>query len=336
MWIFRNKELVRQLQVSVVILVLAAGSAGMLLGRRECLMILGSGVFWCGLHLLWQRKRYLNIRQLSDQLDEILHGKDTQKLEYFQEGELGVLRDQIQKMTVRLREQAKLLEREKAFLADSLADVSHQIRTPLTALNLILERLKSRGLEEKQKQVLVREAQQMLEKMEWLVTTLLKMSKLDAGAITLNIQHIELESFLREAMAPLEIPMEVRGKTFQIRGAARKAFLGDYSWTMEAVSNVLKNGMEHTPQGGVLLIDCQENPLYTEIKVTDSGKGIPKEDLPHLFERFYRGKDAKENSFGIGLALAQRILTRENGVIWAQNGENGGGQFVMRFYKTIL
>lgn len=336
MWIFRNKDLVRLLQVSAAILIAAVTVTGVFLGRRECLIVLLSGVFWCSLHLFWQRGRYLHMRQLSDQLDEILHGKDTQKLEYFQEGELGVLRDQIQKMVVRLREQAKLLEREKAFLADALADISHQIRTPLTALNLILERLKGRGIQGEQKQALAREAQQMLEKMEWLVTALLKMSKLDAGAITLNMQRIELEPFLKEAMAPFEIPMEVRGKAYQIRGSAGTAFLGDYSWTMEAVGNVLKNGMEHTPEGGMLLIDCQENPLYTEIKVTDSGDGIPKEDLPHLFERFYRGKNAGENSFGIGLALAQMILSRENGVIWAQNGEEGGGEFVMRFYKTVL
>lgn len=276
------------------------------------------------------------MRQLSEQLDEILHGKDIQKLEYYQEGDLGVLRDQIQKMTVRLREQARMLTEEKVSLADALADISHQIRTPLTALNLILERLKGQEGKEEQKRHLVREAQQMLEKMEWLVTSLLKMSKLDAGAITMQMQRIEMAPFLKEALAPFEIPMEVKGKTCVIRGAEQTAFFGDESWTLEAVRNVIKNGMEHTPEGGVLTIECQENPLYAEIKITDSGPGIAQEDLPHLFERFYRGKNAGENSFGIGLALAQMILSRENGVIRVQNAKEGGGQFLIRFFKTVL
>lgn len=335
MWIFRNKELIRQLQVSAAVLVLTTGAA-FLFGRGAAIAVFLSGLLWVGMHIAWQRRRYLDMRQLSEQLDEILHGKDIQKLEYYQEGDLGVLRDQIQKMTVRLREQARMLTEEKVSLADALADISHQIRTPLTALNLILERLKGQEGKEEQKRHLVREAQQMLEKMEWLVTSLLKMSKLDAGAITMQMQRIEMAPFLKEALAPFEIPMEVKGKTCVIRGAERTAFFGDESWTLEAVRNVIKNGMEHTPEGGALTIECQENPLYAEIKITDSGPGIAQEDLPHLFERFYRGKSAGENSFGIGLALAQMILSRENGVIRAQNAKEGGGQFLIRFFKTVL
>lgn len=335
MWIFRNKELIRQLQVSSAVLILTTGAA-FLIDRGAAIAVCLSGLLWVGMHIAWQRRRYLDMRQLSEQLDEILHGKNIQKLEYFQEGDLGVLRDQIQKMTVRLREQARMLTEEKVSLADALADISHQIRTPLTALNLILERLKGQEGKEEQKRHLVREAQQMLEKMEWLVTSLLKMSKLDAGAITMQMQRIELAPFIKEALAPFEIPMEVKGKTCVIRGAAQTAFFGDEGWTLEAVRNVIKNGMEHTPEGGVLTIECQENPLYTEIKITDSGPGIAPEDLPHLFERFYRGKNAGENSFGIGLALAQMILSRENGVIRAQNAKEGGGQFLIRFFKTVL
>lgn len=335
MWIFRNKELIRQLQVSAAVLALTTGAA-FLFGRGAAIAVFLSGLLWVGMHIAWQRRRYLDMRQLSEQLDEILHGKDIQKLEYYQEGDLGVLRDQIQKMTVRLREQARMLTEEKVSLADALADISHQIRTPLTALNLILERLKGQEGKEEQKRHLVREAQQMLEKMEWLVTSLLKMSKLDAGAITMQMQRIEMAPFLKEALAPFEIPMEVKGKTCVIRGAEQTAFFGDESWTLEAVRNVIKNGMEHTPEGGALTIECQENPLYAEIKITDSGPGIAQEDLPHLFERFYRGKNAGENSFGIGLALAQMILSRENGVIRAQNAKEGGGQFLIRFFKTVL
>lgn len=143
-----------------------------------------------------------------------------------------------------------------------------------------------------------------------------------------------MDRFLREAILPFEIAMEVHDKRLNVTGAEGKRFTGDYAWTLEAVQNVIKNGLEYTPDGGSLSIGCDENPLYTEIVITDSGPGIPKEDLPHLFERFYRGENAGTDSFGIGLALAQMILARENAVIQAQNAAKGGGQFRIRFYKT--
>lgn len=335
MWVFRNREVKRQMVESVVLLILFTAAAA-LLSRIAAAAVFICSLFWCAAGLLREFRRYRDMRALAEQIDEILHGEDRMDLEHYQEGDLEILRNEIQKMTVRLREQTELLQREKLSLADALADISHQIRTPLTTLNLLLERLKNAELEEGKRRVLIREAEGMLNRIEWLVTALLKMSKLDAGAITLQMQKVPAAPFLREAMEPFEIPMEVHGKSFEIRGAKEASFVGDYNWTLEAVRNVLKNGMEYTPDGGRLLVECGENPLFTEIKITDSGKGIPEEDIPHLFERFYRGKNAGKESFGIGLALSRMILTQENAVIQAGNCEGGGGQFTIRFYKTVL
>lgn len=335
MWIFRNRELARQMQASA--LVLLFGTVAALWFKSEAAGgVFLYGLLWWGLHILWERRRYREMRSLSDQIDEILHGAQRLELSHFREGDLEILRDEIQKMTVRLQEQAQQLEQEKTSLADALTDISHQIRTPLTTLYLLLERLKSSQEDSSQKRVRIREAEQMLDKIGWLVTALLKMSKLDAGAVTLKPQTISLEPFLREAIRPFEVSMEVHGKTYEIRGAGEASFTGDYEWTLEAVQNVLKNGMEYTPDGGRLAIACQENPLFTEITVTDSGRGIDEEDLPHLFERFYRGKNAGDHSFGVGLALSRMILSRENAVIRAQNAKGGGGQFQIRFYKTAV
>lgn len=334
MWIFRNRDFKKQLAICAALLFISTAASWQYFGTGTACAVFLCGFLWGSLHFIWEGRRYRDMRKLSEQIDEILHGRETMELAHYREGDLEILRDEIQKVTVRLSEQAELLQKDKLALADALADISHQIRTPLTALNLLLERLKSPELEAGQRRILVREAGQMLERIEWLVTALLKMSKLDAGAIVLQRQQIEMASFLEEAMRPFEIPMEVHQKTYRVTGAKQAVFAGDYEWTLEAVRNVLKNGIEHTPDGGSLLIECEENPLYTELKITDSGKGIPQKDLPHLFERFYRGENAGKDSFGIGLALSRMILSQENAVIKAGNAKSGGGQFLIRFYKS--
>ncbi|MCI8637678.1 MAG: HAMP domain-containing histidine kinase [Coprococcus sp.] len=336
MWRFRNKEIKIQIGIVLVgtaVLVMALGAVW---GKEAGYAAFFCCLFWCVVNLAQMDVRYRRMRSLARQIDEVLHGKEIQEFQHFREGDLEILRDEIFKMTVRLKEQAELLQKEKTSLADALADISHQIRTPLTALNILFERIKNPDLPVPEKRRLLREAEKMLDKIEWLVTALLKISKLEAGAIALTKEHISMPEFLEDVFLPFEVSMDVHGKARKIIGAEGISFSGDYAWTLEAVQNVIKNGLEYTPDGGTLTVCCADNPLFTEIKITDSGTGIPVEDLPHLFERFYKGKNAGAGSFGIGLALAQMILTREHGVIQAQNAPDGGGQFRIRFYKTVL
>ncbi len=336
MWRFRNREFVRQIGLSAAGTLLAGLAAGILWGSNAAASALLCSLFWCVFHLRRESRRYQGMRLLAGQIDELLHGSDIPEFRHFQEGDLEILRDEIYKMTIRLKEQAALLQKEKTSLADALADISHQIRTPLTALHILLERLKSPEPDLSSRRQLLREGESLLAKIEWLVTALLKMSKLEAGSIALQKETISLPEFLADALSPFALAMDIHSKTCTVRGAEGITFTGDYAWTLEAVRNVIKNGLEYTPDGGGMTVCCEENPLYTEIRITDSGPGIPPEDLPHLFERFYRGGNAGKDSFGIGLALAQMILSRENAVIQAQNAPGGGGQFRIRFYKTMV
>ena len=335
MGVFRNKNVRNQFILSLFFLVFT-GIIAFVFDRKAGIFVLLSGTGLCILQIVFAEKRYKEIRLLSQQLDEILHEGGSMELRHFREGDVEILRDELQKMLLRLEEQTELLEKEKMSLADSLADISHQIRTPLTTLNLLVERLKKNTGDISSSQSLLREAEQMLDRIQWLVTSLLRLSKLDAGAIVLKPQTILLSSFFREVMKPFDVSMDVRGQSLEIRGDGSTEVQGDYNWTMEAIGNVIKNSLEYTPEGGLLLIEWTENPLFTEIKITDSGKGIPKEDIPHLFERFYRGKNAGNHSFGIGLSLSRAILAQENAVIYGQNVSPLGAQFVIRFYKTVV
>ena len=336
MWIFRNRGFTMQIIISVAGTAAALGAAGIIWGRNAAYAAFLCSLFWCILHLFKESRRYQGMRLLAGQIDELLHGSDVPEFKHFHEGDLEILRDEICKMTIRLKEQTALLKKEKSSLADALADISHQIRTPLTALHILLERLRSPESDMDTRRRLLREAETLLARIEWLVTALLKMSKLKAGSIALQKETVSMKKLLADAVSPFELAMEIHCKTCTIRGAEGISFTGDYAWTLEAVQNVIKNGLEYTPDGGALAICCEENPLYTQLQITDSGPGIPKDDLPHLFERFYRGKNAGNDSFGIGLALAQMILSRENAVIQAQNAPEGGGQFRVRFYKTMI
>ena len=289
-----------------------------------------------GLYVYKMRKYKKSLRRLSGEMDRILHGSGELVLGSYEEGEISILRDEIYKMTVRLREQSETLAEDKEALADSLADISHQIRTPLTTLNLMTARMMREGDDPEQRKRILREMNRMLERIEWLITALLKMSKLDAGAIRLEPADISMEKFMKKVLEPFEIQMDLRDQRCRIEGAEGMTFTADEAWTLEAVRNVVKNSLEYTPDGKALEISCVNNPLYTEISVCDSGPGIDPEDLPHLFERFYKGKNAGSSSFGIGLALAQSIMSRQNGVIRAENRKEGGSRFWIRFYKQTI
>ena len=237
-------------------------------------------------------------------------------------------------MTIRLREQQQKLINDKKYLADSLADISHQIRTPLTSINLLVERLSASGLTDECRHRLTNELYELLDRIDWLITTLLKISKLDAGTVSFNKETVSLETLIKKSCSPLLIPIELRGQELIIR--AEGDFYGDPAWTSEAVGNMVKNCMEHTPDGGRIEIDAAENALYSEIIIKDNGTGISPEDLPHIFERFYKGKDSDGKSFGIGLALSRMIIAGQGGTVKAENRKPVGAMFTIRFYKGTV
>ncbi len=299
------------------------------------LLMLGLGLALMLIRWFFTRRRYRAISRLGQQLDRILHGQQTELIGENEEGELSILRSEIQKMTVRLQEQATQLSADKRRLTDAIADIFHQLRTPLTSMKLTASMLAEEELPYGKRLQLTHDLKRQLERSQWLVETLLKLSKLDAGTAAFNTEEVPVKELVRRSIAPLEIPMELKGQDLKILVGAER-YRGDMEWSVEAISNILKNCMEHTPTGGHIAVTATENALYTQLIIQDSGPGFDREDIPHLFERFYRGKKPAEGSIGIGLALARAIIAAQNGTITAQNCPDGGAIFTIRFYKVIV
>lgn len=277
---------------------------------------------------------YKRISSIADDIDHILHGDKYTGFDEYTEGELGILQSEISKMTIRLREQESRVREEKNALADSLADISHQIRTPLTSINLLVSMLSEDGIAPERRQKLSHELYELLSRIDWLITALLKISKLDAGAITFVREKMALSDLINASVAPLLVPMDIKDQTLTLSADGDACI--DPSWTREAIANIVKNCIEHTPNGGRISVTAQSNALFSEIVITDSGSGISKSDLPHIFERFYKGENSDEKSFGIGLALSRMIITSQGGSVKAENCQSGGARFTVRFYNGTI
>ena len=327
---FRNSEICRSFAVYAAVTCIVTAAAAVW-KRDLALPVLAVCILFTLLHLLFTFLRYRKIAELSADIDKILHNSAHISFEKYSEGELSLLQSEISKMTVRLREQQQQLLDDKLLLADSLADISHQIRTPLTSVNLIASMLSEPDITEEQRMRLSQDMFALLSRIDWLITALLKISKLDAGTVEFKREKIALDELLKRSAEPLLIPIELKEQQLNI--SASGSFIGDVSWTCEALGNIIKNCMEHTPEGGVITVTATENPLFAEITVSDNGSGIPNEDLPHIFERFYKGKNSGSKSFGIGLALARTIISAQNGSIKAENLPQNGALFTIRFFK---
>ena len=294
----------------------------------------------CGISLLFflfiTGRRYRRIEELTRQLNTVLHSGGILEAGQEQEGELSILSTEIYKMTLRLNEQAEALGRDKRYLKDSLADLSHQLRTPLTSMQLIASRLNRPELSQEEKFSLVLELKKLLSQTEWLVSALLKLSQLESGTVPFQHRRVSLVDLMETALSPLQVQMELKGLNLRQELPPAAGFQGDLLWSAQALGNVLKNCVEHTPEGGSITVTGTENPLYTQLTIQDTGPGIPPEELPHVFDRFYRGGARTRHGFGIGLSLAKLILERQNGTIRAGNADTGGALFELRFYKGAV
>ena len=280
------------------------------------------------------KRRYKNLNDLNDYLSLVCKGIYDMNIDDNTEGELSILKNNLYKVITLLQSQNEYLKNDKLYLADSIADISHQLKTPLTSMMVMCELLENEENPDK-RQEFVAVINNQLSKMKWLITNILKISKLDADATEFKREEVSISKVLDDSLKPFALTAELKNVTIQ-NGANDFVFNGDESWTVEAVSNIVKNCLEHTNDGGKIIIASDSTNLYNKLTISDNGCGIAKEDLPHIFERFYHGKNSSKDSVGIGLALAKTVFEKENASVSVESEQGRGSVFEIRFYKSVV
>lgn len=302
--------------------------------KLNILIIVLFSILWMTIIVLYLRKRDKKIKQITNYINQIKNKKYDLNIEENTEDELSNLKNELYKITIMLKEESEISKKDKENLKISVEDISHQLKTPLTSITIMLDNLKDNpNMEEKTKQKFIFEISKQVEWINWLVISMLKLSKLDANVVQFYDEKINLNKFIGEIIKNLEIPIEVKNQKIIIDGNENVSFIGDYKWQQEAITNIIKNCIEHNANNGTIYINYEENSLFTKITIRDEGEGISKEDLKHIFERFYKGKNSSENSVGIGLALAKNIIQKNNGMINCKSELDKGTEFVIKYMK---
>lgn len=311
-----------------------------------------TGLIVTVIFIILTNRRYRALANMAANLDRVLAGERDIRLRDMSEGELAILSSEIDKVIARLNLTVDELQAEKLALSDALADISHQLKTPLTSIaistELIRDRLSARGDSEDLVERL-RLIQTLQARVEDLVSALLKLARIDAGVIKLVCGDVDARELVRKSFEPLAIAFDIADVRFSADVQDGASYEGDLTWSVEALENILKNCMEHTPAGGCVSVRVTEDVLACRIRIEDTGPGIAESDLPHIFERFYRGsRDANATpsevnpaGVGIGLALSKSLVTTQGGTLTAENlrDENGnitGAAFNLVFFKTVV
>lgn len=247
------------------------------------------------------------------------------------DNEFSQLQDEIYKTVTSLIQTKEIAVKEHKKLSDSLADISHQIKTPVSSISLMTQLLGGETTAFDAAQIL-QQIQKHTSHLELLLETLLTLSRIDAGTLKLKKTRVDIFTLLQLSLEAVEPFLHQKNIQVTMPNHPEFSFMGDLDWSMEALLNLIKNCVEHTPENGLINIEYSANPLYVQIEIRDNGPGFSKKDLPHLFERFYRGEHAANGGTGIGLALAKSIIELQNGVIHAKNYSEGAG-FILRFYS---
>ena len=285
-----------------------------------------------GLFLIYDRKKDKELAQITKYIEEINRKNYSLKIDEISEDELSILKNEIYKTTIMLKENADNSLKDKINLKKSLEDISHQLKTPLTSILVILDNLiDDEDMPKEVRQDFIRDIKREVSSINFLVQSILKLSKFDSNTIKFIKENILLKDIVNESVKNVSMLCDLKNVDIEVNGESKAKVNCDFMWEVEAVTNIIKNCVEHSNNESKIIVNYEQNNVYSSITIQDFAGGIDKKDLPHIFERFYKGKNASQDSVGIGLALAKTIIENDNGNINVET-DNIGTKFIIKYF----
>lgn len=282
---------------------------------------------------LYNLKNKRELNNLIKYLKELNRGNYNLQIDLNSEGTLSILKNEIYTTTIMLREKAEKELVDKQNLKDSLTNISHQLKTPLTSISLLVDNLCDEDVPASLQKEFLSDIKTQIDSINYLIIVLLKLSRFDANVITFKEEKINVKNLCIDVLKHIDALRDVKNITIHINGSSNVTFTGDYKWEFEALSNILKNCLEYTSENKNIYVSFKETNMFTEITIQDEGKGMSKEEKRRMFERFYKGENSSNNNFGIGMSLAKEIINKDNGKIKVDSTPGIGSTFKIRYYK---
>lgn len=285
------------------------------------------------LYLEHEKNQNKEIKKIVRCIEEINKKNYSINIDENSEDELSILKNELYKITIMLKEDAENSKKDKLKLKDSLSDISHQLKTPLTSINIMLDNiLDNPEMDDKTKEKFIQNIKREITNISSLVGEILKLSKFDASVIKFEEQQVFINDLVKSAISNVEMMAELKNINIEVNNRDNIKLVCDAKWQIEAITNILKNCIEHSKDDSTITIDIDSNKIYKQITIKDNGEGIDEKDLPHIFERFYKGKNSSKDSVGIGLALAKTIIEKDNGSIKVDSKKGKQTTFVIKYY----
>ena len=299
------------------------------------LFFLLGGFSLFGLFLIYLRVQQNEVRRITNYLVKINNGQYDLNLRYNSEGVISILENEIYKTTVHLRESCEASMKDKMILKDSISDISHQLKTPLTSIMIMVDNIiDDKDMPEEIKDEFIADIKKSTVHISFLVQSLLKLSRLDANAVDFTKKPENIRDIFSDCMKKTELLAEVREVNVSA-GSEDIDLICDKKWITEAFTNIVKNCIEHTNRNGSVTLLAKDSRFDTKIIISDTGCGISEKELPYIFERFYKTKNSSEDSIGIGLSLSKAIIEKHNGYIIADSEVGKGTTFTIKFLKNL-
>ena len=285
------------------------------------------------IYIRYNYKKEKDIKDIIKCIEQINKKNYEIQIDSISEDELSILKNEIYKTTIMLKEAAENSSKDKLNLKKSLEDISHQLKTPLTSILVMLDNIiEDSNMEEKIRNDFIVDIKRNVLNINFLVQSLLKLSKFDANTVHFVKQENDLKTIVEESIKNVSTLCDLRNINIKLNIKENSKIICDDKWQIEALTNIIKNAIEHSKNNSNIIINIKNNNVYSMIEVIDFGEGIAKKDIKHIFERFYRCKNTKTDSIGIGLALAKTIIEEDKGTISVESNKLET-KFIVKYYK---